>query len=288
MESRRRSRDNFRRGGAASTRMATKICVRKGGTVKITIIGSGCGIPNPKRGSPCIAVAVGTEKIVFDCGPGALRAMAAAGFAWDKVDMLFFTHFHTDHVGDMAPLLFALNIPDVNRTEPLALFGPPGLQKLYDKLVAAHGDSLSPKRYELHIQELGNEPLEGAMWRVETAAAEHSQPAIAYRIEADGAAMVYSGDTDYSEAIIRLAASCDLLILECSYPNEIEVPGHLTPAKAGEMAARAACRKLALTHIYPVSADYDLAAQCRQSFPGDIITAEDGIAFELGAIRKRR
>jgi len=256
--------------------------------VKVTIIGSGCGIPNPKRGSPCIAVKAGKEFIALDCGPGALRAMATLGVVWEKLDRIFITHFHTDHIGDLAPLLFALNISDVNRTSPLSLCGPPGLEKLYENLVVAYGDWLIPKKYELVIEELHGEPLEGATWRVETARAEHSQPAYAYRFEADGAALVYSGDTDYSEDIIGLATSCELLILECSYPNEIEVPGHLTPAKAGEMAARAGCRKLALTHIYPIAADYDLAAQCRQVFKGEVSVAEDGMSFGLGVSYGKR
>jgi len=255
--------------------------------VKVTIVGSGCGIPNPDRGSPCIAVNVGKELLVFDCGPGAVRAMAHAGIHWAALDMLFFTHFHTDHVGDLAALLFALNIPDVNRTNSLALFGPPGIQRLYENLVTAYGDWLTPKRYELFIEELHGEPLEGATWRLDLTKAEHTQPAYSYRLEADGAALVYSGDTDYSENIIRLADGSDLLILECSYPNEIAVPGHLTPEKAGEMAERAACRKLALTHIYPVAAGYDLAGQCRRAYHGEVVVAEDGMSFELGRSRSR-
>jgi ribonuclease BN (tRNA processing enzyme) len=233
-------------------------------------------------------VSVGESFFVFDCGPGAVRAVSAAGLPWSTISMMFFTHFHTDHIGDLTALLFALNIPDVNRTEPLFLFGPPGMKKLYNDLVTAFGDWLVPKRFELTTEELEGQPLEGATWRVETAPAEHSQPAYAYRLEAEGAAIVYSGDSDYSEQIIQLADRCDLLILECSYPNEIEIPGHLTPRKAGEMAARARCKKLALTHMYPISADYDLAAQCRQAYDGDVVVAEDGIAFEVGMTRPKR
>jgi ribonuclease BN (tRNA processing enzyme) len=40
-----------------------------------------------------------------------------------------------------------------------------------------------------------------------------------------------------------------------------------------------------LTHIYPACADYDLAAQCRQTFDGDVVLAEDGMRFELGSGR---
>lgn len=253
--------------------------------MKVTVVGSGCGIPNPRRGSPCIAVSVGKELFAFDCGPGALRSMASAGVGWTELGGIFVTHFHTDHIADIAPLFFAFNIPDVNRTEPLRLCGPPGLKKLYQDLVAAYGDWLEPKRYELFVEELLEVPLEGATWRVENAPAEHSRPALAYRFETEGASLVYSGDTDYSESIVQLASPCDLLILECSYPNEIKVPGHLSPRKAGEMARRAGCKKLVLTHIYPVCADYDLVAQCRQTFDGDVVLAEDGMRFELASGR---
>ncbi|GAB4345379.1 MAG: MBL fold metallo-hydrolase [Candidatus Abyssubacteria bacterium] len=256
--------------------------------MRVTVVGSGCGIPSPRRASPCIAVSVGEELFAFDLGPGALHAMAAARLPWNRLDRVFVTHFHTDHIGDIGPLLFALNIPDVNRTDPLALCGPPGLKKLYDNLVIAYGDWLPPKRYELVIEEMFGEPLEGATWRVETARAEHSQPAYAYRFEADGASVVYSGDTDYSDSIISLAVECDLLILECSYPNEFDIAGHLNPRKAGEMALNSGCRKLALAHIYPVSDEYDLVTECKQTFDGDVVLAEDGISFELGMGRKFR
>jgi ribonuclease BN (tRNA processing enzyme) len=250
--------------------------------MKVTVVGSGCGIPNAKRGSPCVAVSTAKKLFAFDCGPGALRAMASAGVKWSELDMIFLTHFHADHIGDVGPLLFALNIPDVNRTDPLTLLGPPGLRRLHERLVAAYGDWLIPKRYDLVVKELPGEPLGSAGWRVETAPAEHSQPAYAYRLEADGASIVYSGDTDYAEPVIRLATGCDLLILECSYPNEIEVPGHLTPRKAGEMAEKAGCKKLVLTHIYPVCVDYDLVSECKQTYDGDVVLAEDGMMFEPG------
>jgi ribonuclease BN (tRNA processing enzyme) len=249
--------------------------------MNVTIVGSGCGIPNAERGSPCIAVNVGKSLFAFDCGPGALRAMDTAGVKWATLEAIFITHFHTDHIADIGPLLFTYNIPDVNRTEPLTLYGPPGLKDLHENLVAAYGEWLVPKRYELTVEELPGQPLEGEDWRIETAPAEHSDPAYAYRFEADGASLVFSGDTDYSEPIVRLASQCDLLILECSYPNEIDVSGHLTPKKACDMAKESGCKTLVLTHLYPICADYDLLAECRQTYDGAVVLAEDGMRFDL-------
>lgn len=250
--------------------------------MEITIVGSGCGVPNPDRGSPCMAIKVGKRLLAFDLGPGALRSMAGCGLDWTSLDGVFLTHFHTDHIADVGPLLFAYNIPDANRTEPLTLYGPPGLIGFHERLVAAYGDWLIPNRYDLSVEELHGEPIEGDGWRVETAPANHGKPAHAYRLEAGGKSFVCSGDTDYSDDIIGLATGCDLLALECSYPNDLEVDGHLTPRKAGEMAKRAGCKKLALTHMYPVCADYDLVHECKQTYDGDVVLAEDGMKFTLG------
>ncbi len=183
--------------------------------MNVTVVGSGCGIPNPERGSPCIGVRLGGKLFAFDCGPGALRSMAAAGLDWAKLDAVFLTHFHTDHIADIGPLLFALNIPDVNRTQPLALYGPPGTREFYEKLVVAYGDWLVPKRYELNIEELPIGFSKCETWSIEAARAEHTEPSYAYRLEAEGRSLVYSGDTDYSEDIVKLATDSDLLILEC-------------------------------------------------------------------------
>jgi ribonuclease BN (tRNA processing enzyme) len=47
------------------------------------------------------------------------------------------------------------------------------------------------------------------------------------------------------------------------------------------MAQKASCRKLVLTHIYPVTGGYDLVAQCRETYDGDVVLAEDGMTFNL-------
>ena len=251
--------------------------------MEITVVGSGCGIPNPDRGSPCIAVGLDGKLFAFDLGSGALRSMAAAGLDWSKLDALFITHFHTDHVADIAPLLFALNIPDVNRTAPLVLHGPPGMRRFHEKLVAAHGDWLIPKHYDLSVKEIAGVSPEGGGegWKIDVAPAEHSGPAFAYRLESGGRSLVYTGDTDYCDAIVGLAEGCDLLIAECSYPNDLEAEGHLSPRKAGEMAQRSGCKKLALVHMYPVCEGYDLASECARTYDGEVIVAEDGMKFVL-------
>jgi ribonuclease BN (tRNA processing enzyme) len=84
-----------------------------------------------------------------------------------------------------------------------------------------------------------------------------------------------SGDTDYCQSIVDLAREADLLVLECSFPEGRKVEGHLTPSLAGRIASESHCRRLLLTHLYPVCDSADVVGPCRDIFKGDIILAED-------------
>ena len=98
----------------------------------------------------------------------------------------------------------------------------------------------------------------------------------------DGFSAVYTGDTDYSETIIDLAKDADLLICECALPDRHKVEGHLTPSLAGDLAAKAGVRKLVLTHFYPECDQEDIAAECRQTYSGPLVLAEDLMEINIG------
>jgi ribonuclease BN (tRNA processing enzyme) len=107
----------------------------------------------------------------------------------------------------------------------------------------------------------------------------HIFGSLAYRLEADGRTLVYSGDTDVSDSLVDLARGADLLVLECS--NPFKVPGHLTPAEAGRLAARAGVGRLLLTHFYPPCDDVDVAALAARGFNGEILLAEDDLVMAV-------
>ena len=111
---------------------------------------------------------------------------------------------------------------------------------------------------------------------IETAPVEHNPESVAYRItSADGSSVVYSGDTDFSENLIQLATETDLLICESAMPDSLQVKGHLTPSMAGDIAARAGARQLVLTHFYPDCENVDIARECRKTYRGPLLLAED-------------
>ena len=110
----------------------------------------------------------------------------------------------------------------------------------------------------------------------------HREESLAYRIiDSNGKSIVYSGDTDTTENLVSLAAQADLLICESAMPDTLKVPGHLTPSLAGDIAARAHVKKLVLTHLYPECNQFDIAAQCRKTYQGPLVIAEDLMRIEV-------
>ena len=117
---------------------------------------------------------------------------------------------------------------------------------------------------------------------VNTAPVQHNEESIAFRIiSTDGFSAVYTGDTDYSEAIIDLAKDADLLICECALPDKHKVAGHLTPSLAGDLAAKAGVGNLVLTHFYPQCEKADIVAECRQTYSGPLVLAEDLMEIKI-------
>ena len=97
----------------------------------------------------------------------------------------------------------------------------------------------------------------------------------------DGASVAVSGDTDTCEEMVALGREADLMILECAFPDEMKVGGHLTPRLCGQLAQRSACKTLCLTHFYP-PCDLDAVRRvCREEFSGKIVLAKDLTAFEI-------
>ena len=250
--------------------------------MKLTVLGSGTCIPTKDRGPSGLALSVGEHLILFDGGGGSLRRMPGLGLDYKEVGYYCVTHFHPDHVSDLIPFLFAQNYTvDFTRSLPLHVVGPEGLERFYGLMREAFGRWIEAQNYPLHFHEMAEGTLEFPGFSAETLPMAHSESAVGYRVSAGEKSMAYSGDTDYCAEIVRLGRDADLLILECSFSEERRKPGHLTPRLAGRIAREAQCRRLLLTHFYPVFEGIDIAEECRKEFEGEILLAADGMKIDL-------
>jgi ribonuclease BN (tRNA processing enzyme) len=118
-------------------------------------------------------------------------------------------------------------------------------------------------------------------YRLSWAPAEHRPESIAYRLEGENGAFVYTGDTEYAGSVVELARDAHTLLIECSFPDDAPVPGHLTPSGVARMAGEAGVGRVVLTHVYPAADELDLVGEVRRDFDGEVVLAGDGLRFEV-------
>jgi len=215
-----------------------------------------------------------------------MHRLTETGTSITAVTHVFFSHFHPDHTGELATFIFANKYPDQsNRVHPLTFGAGTGFTTFYDKYRSVYGRwiELPPDLFTLlEIDTNGEMVTELADFAIASVPVAHNPESLAYKLTGpDGKSVVYSGDTDFSENLIDLAAGADLLICESAFPSEFKVPGHLTPPEAGTIASRARVGSLVLTHLYPECDQTDMKAQCRQTWSGPLILAEDLMKIEL-------
>lgn len=245
-------------------------------SLSVTILGAGTGIPAKGKSPAGIYVRVAGEHVLLDAGAGTLQRLYPLGVTFVDLDRIFLSHYHPDHCLDLVSILFAMRIPSYGRTKPLIIYGPRGLRRLYRELNQAFQGWLAPQSYRLTLKELGVERFRCGRYTVQTARMNHYDTgALGYRLTAGNKSLVYSGDTDYCRSIVKLGKDADLLILECSTPDALKMDGHLSPESCGRIAAEAGCRKLLLTHRYPVFKKSRIHPTIRKRYRGPLIVAED-------------
>ncbi len=274
--------------------------------ITILVMGAGGAVPTPSRSPAAYWVTVDERTILLDPGPGALVRLMKSAHGPDSIDAIetvVLSHLHIDHVADLAPLLFALHSPVPASERPLHLFGPPGLHTYLARLGDLYGRWLEPAKRELRVEEIEPSQVlypvrEGdGYWRVGVAD-EHGRPPLLHVFAADhpqdrfsdvclcyrfgdrqGRRLVYSGDTGPSAGLTAASRGADLLVVECSAPDDQELTGHLSPRRVGALCAEAGVHEVVLTHMYPRTASLDPASRVSQYVSGTVTAAVDDSLF---------
>jgi ribonuclease BN (tRNA processing enzyme) len=251
--------------------------------MEIVVIGSGTGVPSLRRGSPGTVIRVGTSTLLLDSGSGTLQRMLQAKVDYKEIGYLLYSHFHPDHTADLVSFLFASNYgSEQKRTGELMVIGPGGMDQFYEGLKAVYGRWIVPQDYSLTIMEIAEEEITFPDFSLQGFYLLHSDNSVGFRVTGrDGKTVAYSGDTDFCSNLIALGREVDLFILECSFPDNKKVEGHLTPSLAGRVAREAGCQRLLLTHFYPPCDEEDIVASVREQYSGEVTLAEDFMRIML-------
>lgn len=98
----------------------------------VCLLGTGGMMPLPYRWLTALMVRYNGSSLLIDCGEGTQIAIKERGWSFKPIDVICFTHYHGDHVSGLPGLL--LTMGNADRTEPLTLIGPKGLERVVNAL----------------------------------------------------------------------------------------------------------------------------------------------------------
>ena len=255
--------------------------------MKLTILGSGTGVPSGERNSAGYFLETGDVRLMMDCGAGTVHALARFGLPWKSMTHLFISHFHADHVAEMPALMHAFKWGPsgrrTDRTEPLLIFGPAGIDRVMAGFKHALGDSLFELGFPLSIQILapGDSAYLSSNCRLGVIKTPHTAESLAVRIDSEGASVCYTGDTAFSQDVADFFSGCGLMISECSFRERNPSVAHLSIEDVSQMASRAGAARLLVTHRYFEADDAELKQELARHYSGQILIGRDGMVVDL-------
>ena len=285
-----------------SIAQAQEPCGRPTG-VQVQVLGSGGPEVQDKRASSSYLIWVdGKARVLLDAGGGSALRFGESDAQFADLDVILFSHLHVDHSADLPALIKSSWFED--RTAILPIYGPPGnkfmpstvgfVRTLFDPVRGAYrylGEFIGPlgkntyklKPYNVVRKEVSANPIfSNARVSVSAAPVIHGQvPALAWRIEAAGKSMTFSGDMNGDGGNLeKLAKDTDLLIAHNAIPENagiVERGLHMPPSVIGRIARDARARSLVLSHrmLRTLGKEDATLAAIKKNYIGPVTFAND-------------
>jgi len=247
--------------------------------MEVAVLGTGSMDPYPGRGAPAYAVRGPDGVILLDTGPGSCRHWPGVELQVRDIKGVFISHFHPDHVCDLAYVLFLRRYYRPRAQGEMPVIGPPGLNRFYDGLCAAYGRYLVPRDdQDLKITEARNGRFAVAGMDVDAMPVKHDAESVClgFRVIHDNRTLAYTGDTGFGTWLDPVLEDADLALVECSLPETSQSDRHLNAVQAGAAAAGAGVKKLGLVHLKGDVDEDLLLSQAKKAFTGHVfIPPED-------------
>jgi len=245
--------------------------------MRLQFIGCGDAFGSGGRFNTCFHVTGERLNFLIDCGSSSLIALKSNKIVLNGIELILVTHFHADHFGGIPFFILEAQLVS-KRTRPLTIAGPPGLRVWFERVMETgfQGSSKIKQRFELSLLELEAHKTTGlGELRITPFYANHGRyggPSFAYRIEAEGRIIAYTGDTEWTEELIKTGRNVDLLIAE-TYFYEKKVKFHLDLETLRRHLPSIKPKRLVLTHMNEdmLSRMSDISYE----------TAEDGKVLEI-------
>jgi ribonuclease Z len=285
-----------------------------GQTLRVTLLGTGVPTPSEERFQAATLIEAGDMMILVDAGRGASIRLWQLGIPLSRIDAVFLTHFHSDHINGLADLWATGWLPTQygRRSTPLYVSGPVGTRDITAGIEQSYARDVAIRAADQNL------PLEGAAFDVtefseggvvfdrqgltvtafEVDHGELIKPAYGYRIDYRGRSVLISGDTKYDERIIDAGEGVDLLIHEVLFTDERvfeQAPQmtnirahHALPDEVGIIFDRVGPKLAVYSHLVmlslpgiPVPPLSELVEQTRKTYEGPLVIGEDLMRFEI-------
>jgi len=220
--------------------------------IEVLFVGSGDAFGSGGRFQACISVRTPSDRFLMDCGASSLIAMKRARIDLREVSKILVSHLHGDHFGGIP--FFILDAQLVaKRTAPLAIIGPPGLR---ERLKAAMevlfpGSATARRNFDLRFIELLSRKattVDGIIVTAFPGINTGGSTPYVLRVETAGRVIAYSGDTEWTPALVEAAQGADLFICE-AYFFDKRAKGHLDYSTFLSRRGDFSCGRIVVTHM---------------------------------------
>jgi ribonuclease BN (tRNA processing enzyme) len=246
--------------------------------MRITVVGCAGSFPSADSAASCYLLEAEGFRLVIDMGNGALGALQRYAPLFG-IDAICVSHLHGDHCLDLGAYAVARHYYGPGGPlPPLPVYAPAGAP---ERLTPAFGLVEDELIERFAFERLIPGQLEIGPFRVTTAHVNHTIETFGFRVSHDGWSMAYSADTGESTALVELARDVNLLLAEASFLDQPGNPAgvHLSGRQAGEHAAKAGARHLALTHLVAVNDPEASLAEAASAFGGELSLASPGESY---------
>ena len=217
----------------------------------VYLCGTGSPMADPSRAGPCIGVLAGKRAYIFDVGSGGTRNLGSMGFPMARLQSVYLTHLHSDHIDGLGELLLNSWIAG-GRSTPTPIVGPAGTDEVVQGFntvyridstyrIAHHGTEVAnpsgfggvateiqlPVGPAAQIVVFEDGDLKISAIRVDHAPVD---PAFGYRIDYKDRSISISGDTVYHPGFVAASKDVDLMLHEALNKKMVSTIG----AKLGE------------------------------------------------------
>ena len=247
--------------------------------MKLTVIGSGDAFGSGGRFNTCFRIETAGRDLLLDCGASSLPALKAQGVDPNAIDGVLLSHLHGDHFGGVVFLVMDGHFLS-RRTRPLLIAGPPGTRARLDAALEVFfpRSTTIAWRYPWQVVEIvPGTPADFLGLSVHTVEVVHRSgaPSTAVRISDGSRVLAYSGDTEWTDALISVATGADLFIVEC-YEHARAIAGHMNWTKLSEKLSALGARKIMVTHMNP-----SMLAKTEEVRAAGVLIASDGMVLDV-------